>query len=223
VPVPTISTYPMPAAADLPPSRVHWRVQPDRAALLIHDMQQYFVDFLPSGASPTTQLLANTAVLKRWAVSAGMPVYYTAQPAAMTQQERGLLRDLWGDGMARTPGGNTIVPDLMPTGSDTVLSKWRYSAFHRSNLEALLLQDGRDQLVLCGVYAHVGVLVTAVEAFSRDIQPFVVADAVADFGPAEHRMALEFAAECCAQIVLTDHLIGALSADVEEATAGMAG
>ncbi|MFO5713139.1 isochorismatase family protein, partial [Klebsiella pneumoniae] len=49
---------------------------------------------------------------------------------------------------------------------------------------------GRDQLVLCGVYAHVGVLISTVDAYSNDIQPFLVADAIAAFSEAHQRTAL---------------------------------
>ena len=62
-------------------------------------------------------------------------------------------------------------------------------------------RSGRDQLIVCGVYAHVGVLMTAVDAFTNDIQTFLVADAVADFSADYHRMALEYAAERCASVV----------------------
>ena len=41
--------------------------------------------------------------------------------------------------------------------------------------------------------AHLGVLLTAADAFMNDIQPFVVADAVADFAAEEHTLALRWA------------------------------
>ncbi len=44
------------------------------------------------------------------------------------------------------------------------------------------------------MYAHLSVLLTAADAFMNDIQPFVVADAVADFSAEEHAMALRWAA-----------------------------
>ena len=69
-----------------------------------------------------------------------------------------------------------------------MLTKWRYSAFYRSDLLERMRAAGRDQLILCGVYAHVGVLTTALEAFSHDIQPFLVADALGDFTEADHRL-----------------------------------
>jgi bifunctional isochorismate lyase/aryl carrier protein len=206
--IPAIAPYPMPTP---PANLVGWRPDPARAALLVHDMQRYFVDFFPAGQSPVTELVRNAARLRDVARSLDLPVFYTAQPGAMSREDRGLLLDMWGPGMGADPYGRQILPELAPGPGDTVLTKWRYSAFVRSDLAGRLRAAGRDQLLICGVYAHVGCLMTACDAFSRDIQPFLAADAVADFTPRHHTWALEYAAQRCASVLRTDELCAALN------------
>lgn len=205
-----VQPYRMPGERDLPPGVVAWRPDASRAALLIHDMQRYFLRFLPEGRSPSVELVAHAGALLHAARDARVPVFYTAQPGAMTTEDRGLLADFWGPGMTRDPGDREIIPELAPAAGDTILTKWRYSAFVRSDLHCRLVQAGRDQLIVCGVYAHVGCLMTANDAMARDIQPFLVADALADFSPEYHLLALEYAAERCAAVVTTETVVGAL-------------
>jgi trans-2,3-dihydro-3-hydroxyanthranilic acid synthase len=205
--IPPIRRYPMPEQDDLPLPVPAWRPEPDRAVLLVHDMQRYFVDLLPRNDSPTVDLLANVARLRRAATAAGIPVLYTAQPGRVGRAERGLLHDFWGPGMGTDPAVREIVPEVAPAPGDVVVRKHRYSAFHDTNLAALLRGYRRDQLVICGVYAHIGCLATALDAYSRDIEPFLVADAVADFSAADHRFALDHAARTCAVVVRTADLL----------------
>ncbi|MEU1124553.1 isochorismatase family protein [Streptomyces sp. NPDC005899] len=205
--IPPIDSYPMPGAGDLPLNTASWQADPDRAVLLVHDMQRYFLRRFPEGESPGAGLVRNATLLREQAVASGMPVAYTAQPGGMTEEQRGLLKDFWGPGMRVDPADREVVEPLAPAPGDWLLTKWRYSAFFRSDLLERMRALGRDQLILCGVYAHIGVLTTAVEAFTNDIETFLVADAVADFSEAYHRMALDYAAERCAVVATTETVI----------------
>ena len=190
-------------------NRVNWRVDPARAALLVHDMQRYFVrafelerDGQPLPDAQINIAIANIRRLLDAAHAANIPVYYTAQPPRQNPADRRLLTDFWGDGLQDDENAQ-ILDELAPTEADTVLTKWRYSAFVRSPLEEQLKDLGRDQLIIGGIYAHIGCLTTALEAFMRDIQPFMVADALADFTAEEHRMACEYASGRCARVLNT--------------------
>jgi len=185
-------------------NRVNWRVDPARAALLVHDMQGYFVrafelerDGQPLPDAQINIAIANIRRLLDAAHAANIPVYYTAQPPRQNPADSGLQDD----------ESAQILDELAPTEADTVLTKWRYSAFVRSPLEKQLKELGRDQLIIGGIYAHIGCLTTALEAFMRDIQPFMVTDALADFTEKEHRMACEYASGRCARVLNTAEVL----------------
>jgi isochorismate hydrolase len=197
--IPPIEPYPLPDRTALPGNVAGWDLDARRAVLLVHDMQRYFVDLLPEPLR--TALVENTAVLRKRCAAPGMPVAYTAQPGRMSEQDRGLLKDIWGSGMQTSAAHQEIVPELAPEDGDWLLTKWRYSAFFRSDLLERMRWAGRDQLVLCGVYAHIGVLATAMEAFANDIQPFVIADAVGDFSARDHEHTLRFVADRCGVVL----------------------
>ena len=199
-------------------NRVNWRVDPARAALLVHDMQRYFVrafelerDGQPLPDAQINIAIANIRRLLDAAHAANIPVYYTAQPPRQNPADRRLLTDFWGDGLQDDENAR-ILDELAPTEADTVLTKWRYSAFVRSPLEEQLKDLGRDQLIIGGIYAHIGCLTTALEAFMRDIQPFMVADALADFTAEEHRMACEYASGRCARVLNTAEVLEHINA-----------
>jgi bifunctional isochorismate lyase/aryl carrier protein len=206
--LPRIGRYELPQEHELPKPRASWQVATGRAALLIHDMQHYFLDRFTPDEPPIAPVIGHVGQLARHCRAIGVPVFYTAQEGAQDRRDRGLQADLWGPGMGwdRQP----VIEALTPQAADLVLVKHRYSAFQRSNLETLLRARGRDQLIICGVYAHIGCLLTAADAFMRDIEPFFVADALADFSRERHDMAVRYVAEVCGVPICTQRLIGEL-------------
>ncbi|MCJ1680419.1 isochorismatase family protein [Streptomyces sp. APSN-46.1] len=202
--IPAIAPYPLPTRSSLPENTADWTLRQERAVLVIHDMQHFFLRPVPEPLR--SEVVHNAALLRKRAASLGVPVAYTAQPGGMTEEQRGLLRDFWGPGMRTAPDDREVVPELAPDERDWTLTKWRYSAFFRSDLLERMRAAGRDQLVICGVYAHVGILATAVDAFTHDIQPFLVADAVADFSADEHRLAVDYVAQRCGMSVLSEEV-----------------
>ncbi|WNG36063.1 isochorismatase family protein [Archangium violaceum] len=208
--LPSISPYAMPGAADLPKNKVSWTPDPKRAVLLIHDMQRYFLNAFTPDQSPVTELLANIQKLRQHCTALGIPVVYSAQPGGQTPEQRGLQLDLWGPGIPDGPHQKQIVDALAPAEGDIFLTKWRYSAFVKTELLELLRARGRDQLIITGIYAHIGCLQTASHAFMNDVQAFLVADAVGDFSLEHHQMALNYAAKLCAVTTTAQQVIDVL-------------
>lgn len=203
--IPSISGYSLTKVK--PENRVNWSVEPHRAVLLIHDMQQYFLNFYDADSELIQTLTRNIQEIKQACIDAGIPVVYTAQPGDQRQEDRALLTDFWGPGLKADDNFTRISPALAPTEQDTVYTKWRYSAFQRTPLKSMMDETGRDQLIIVGIYAHIGCLQTAAEAFMTDIKAFMVSDAVADFSASDHDMALNYVAGRCGYVLDKQQLL----------------
>ena len=233
MPIPRIRPYSFEAGTGLADNVTSWRLEPRRAVLLVHDMQSHFVSMFDRTAETVARSQTPSAAhagqldvaigsigrLAGAARSGGVPVVYTAQPPAQRPADRALLTDFWGPGPADRQATG-IIPQLAPDKGDTVLTKWRYSAFYRSDLGARMAVEGRDQLVITGVYAHIGCLTTALVAFMEGIQVFFVADAMADFGRDDHVMAARYVARRCGQVAATEAVLPVLrGADPDQGAA----
>jgi isochorismate hydrolase len=212
--IPRINTYPIPHETQLPVNTASWQLHPERAVLLIHDMQRYFLDRFEQAGPIVTTLVGNINLLRHRCHDHKIPVVYTAQRGSATPSERGLLAAFWGPGMNNSAAHRDILPDIAPTSDDLVLEKIRYSAFHHTGLLKFLHCHNRDQLLICGVYAHIGCLMTASDAFAHDVQAFMIADALADFSLDHHRLALEYTATRCGVTISTAQALRRLKARV---------
>jgi isochorismate hydrolase len=202
-------TYPF-SAIDVPARSAPWTLETDRAALLVHDMQHYFIKAYTPHADPITTVLRNTKNLIDTAHAHDVPVFYSAQPGGMTPEQRGLFGQLYGPGMPDDDAERAIVDPIAPAPTDTVLTKWKYSEFFRSDLLEMLRNANRDQLIIVGVYAFSGITATSTDAVQNDIQAFIVSDAVADYTAAGHSQALAWCAERTARILTTRSALAGL-------------
>ncbi|KAB1659953.1 isochorismatase family protein [Pseudoclavibacter sp. CFCC 13796] len=209
-----IVDYVPPCPTELPSNRVSWSIDPSRAMLLVHDMQQHFLSSYPPESTALNTAVDNIVRLRDIAVAHGVPVVYSAQPPAQDAQRRALLTDFWGPGL-QTDDEARLIDSLGPVDESQIMTKWRYDAFERTDLTDRLQRAGRDQLIVVGVYAHIGCLATALSAFMKDVQPFLIGDALADFSAAHHQQALAYAAERCARVVDADTAAAELSCGAE--------
>lgn len=207
--IPKITSYPLPQWGHTRLGKgakphVDWVIDPSRVALLIHDMQDYFLSFYDVDAPLVRGMIAHITELRAKCRALKVPVFYTAQPTRQSPAARALLTDMWGPGLTdKAPEAAQIVPELTPSREENVLTKWRYSAFAKTDLKRRLAAAGRDQLILCGVYASIGCLATSLDAFMLDVKSFLIADATADFSLADHEMALRYVETRCGRVLNT--------------------
>jgi nicotinamidase-related amidase len=165
-----------------------------RAALLVIDMQNDFVD----QASPTSNpgalaIVPRIAELATLFRASGWPVIHTREEHRAEGGDGGLEDDPRYGGRAHTIArtrGAAYVRELRPSAGDFELVKRRYSSFLGTELDLLLRQARVETLVLTGVSTDVCVHWTAGEAFQRGYHTRVVEDCVAGTSAAAHEAAL---------------------------------
>lgn len=217
--IPPIAPYKIPTGPF--PMCVDWTLSPQRTALLIHDMQRYFIDAYPADAEPMATALPNMVQIRETCEAAGIPVVYTVQPGDQHPSRRGILADFWGTGLS-SGRDEEVIDELAPRPGDITVTKWRYSGFQRTDLRQLLAHHGRDQLIVVGVYAHMGCMISATEAFMSDVAPFFVVDAMGDFSRDDHEMAATYISKRAGRVMSTHEVISTLGAGRQSRSADVA-
>lgn len=93
--------------------------------------------------------------------------------------------------LIRGEAGHDFVDELRPHAGETVIDKPGFSAFFRTDLEAILARAGVSHVVLCGVTTQCCVQSTLREAVDRGFYCLTLADCCAAFDPRLHAATLE--------------------------------
>lgn len=181
-----------------------WRFDPARAAVLVHDLLLYYVGVLP--AETQRDLARQCGRVVDGARALGLPTIASAPRPATALGQRGLGGRLWGLGPSSAQATAHCLPD-MDEPEVPWIRKRSLSAFFATDLDVELRRRGRDQLVLIGVFASQGIVATSFDALARDLEVFVIADAVADYRRDLHSLALDQVARSTGQVITTTEFV----------------
>ena len=170
-------------------NRHRLKLRPESCALLVIDMQRFFLDpdslaFCRGGPA----IVPNCRRLLDAFRAAQRPVVFTSY--CHRGDDLGILKGWWAAVCREGSSEAEVTPDLLPRPDERLLVKRRYSAFHGTDLELALRDQGITDLVVCGVMTNLCVEGTVRDAFFRDFRVFTVLDATATVDEQLHLAAL---------------------------------
>jgi biuret amidohydrolase len=184
-------------------------IDTDRTALVAIDMQRDFLEPGGFGAALGNDVARLAAVvdplqrLLRAARAAHMLVIHTREghrpdlsDAPRAKVERGAPSMRIGDPgpmgriLVRGEPGHDIVPPLYPAADEPVIDKPGKGAFYATDLHAILVNRGIEDLIVCGVTTEVCVHTTVREANDRGFRCLVPDDCCGSYFPEFHIAAL---------------------------------
>ena len=206
-----ITPYALPSSECLAYNKITWPLSSDRTVLLVQDMQTYCVDLFVHKAAVISLVVRLLQIFR----DARLRVVYCRGERAQTRFERGLDLAVGGDGLNAahvTEHDCAIADAAAPDAESYLIEKSRHSASFKTPLEELLRKMNRDQVVVCGVFAHHGVMVSTIDGYMRNFQMTLVADALGDYSEEEHRFALKYVAQMCGSVSTVDGIKHAFEA-----------
>ncbi|HSL86690.1 MAG TPA: isochorismatase family cysteine hydrolase [Bacteroidales bacterium] len=153
------------------------QIKRDRAALLVIDMQKFFLDpgsptFTCGGMAILSRLkkLINTfREIKR-------PVIYTCHVHHPDGLDAGIMSWWWKGMCIEGSPDSTVHDSIAPAPGEKIIYKHRYSSFYNTDLETILRCLKVEDLVITGIMTNMCCESTARDAYYRDYRVFFPAD-----------------------------------------------
>lgn len=195
-----------------PYNRHKMRLDVPASALLVVDMQRFFLD-----ASSPTFACGGVAILpsvKRLLAAyrrAKRPVIFTQHVHHPDDLDAGIMAWWWQGKCLEGSPESQIHPDLAPMAGEKVVAKHRYSAFYNTDLETVLRCLRVQDIVISGIMTNLCCESTARDAYYRDYRVFFLADGTGSVTEEMHLASLLNLAFGFAYVTTTNTILARLS------------
>jgi ureidoacrylate peracid hydrolase len=164
---------------------VAFAIEQRKAAVIVVDLQNCFVENSPFAAPSALKVVAKLNVLTARYRAAGSTIIWTRHVVRPDHSDLGIL------GQTMPPVAQGVIDDgttsaaLHPSvavqDGDIVLAKPHFGAFHATELETILRARGIDTVVIGGIATNFCCETTAREAHAREFKVLFLDDATATF------------------------------------------
>ena len=182
--------------------------QPSQSALLVLDMQSYFLDAASHAYIPSAGAILNGILqLIDAYFDHQLPIFFSQH--INSTDDAGMMSVWWKDLITLKHPLQGIIPEIDQS-LGTLIQKSQYDAFHQTPMEEMLHEKVVTQVVLCGVMTHLCCETTARSAFMRGFEVFFPVDGTATYNLAYHRASLMNLAHGFASVVFMKDILDAM-------------
>ncbi len=195
-----------------PYNRHKMRLDVPASALLVVDMQRFFLDTSsPTFACGGVAILPTVKRLIAAYRRAKRPVIFTQHVHHPDDLDAGIMAWWWEGKCLEGSPESQIHPDLAPMAGEKVVAKHRYSAFYNTDLETVLRCLRVQDIVISGIMTNMCCESTARDAYYRDYRVFFLADGTGSVTEEMHLASLLNLAFGFAYVTATDTILARLS------------
>jgi isochorismate hydrolase len=186
---------------------------PARSALLVLDMQSYFLDpashaYVPSAGAILDGILQLVEAYSQHQ----LPIIFSQH--MNTTQDAAMMSAWWRDLISADHPFQRIIPDI-DLSAGTLIQKCQYDAFYQTHLDEMLRSKGVRQVLTCGVMTHLCCETTARSAFMHGYEVLFPVDGTATYNLAHHLGSLVNLAHGFATLVFVEDILSTLRGEHE--------
>ena len=186
------------------------RLNAGTSALLVIDMQEFFLDpCSPTFTCGGPAILSTVKEMIDAFRASRRPVIFTKHVHHPGNLDSGIMGWWWKGMCVEGSPESEIHRDIAPLAGEKVVSKHRYSAFYGTDLEIVLRCLKIEDLVISGILTNLCCESTARDAYFRDFRVFIPADGTASINEEMHlasllNLAFGFAYVAGARSIISD-------------------